>query len=132
MKTILAVLAGVVVTTLLIFTGYWIASDFLDATFGPGSSTRPGQAFMLVWTFGSIAAGAYVAVRILPVGQVLNAFVIAQLFFGFGMLSAFWHEATMFNFLALLLAIPAAIIGSWAAGLNTEKETSCLTPQKLS
>ena len=114
MRTLIAVICGLVVTGLLIFFG--------DAVIAAATGTRvvagyPGASHTatlaaLIWSASPLVAGAAVAVRIRPTREALAGFIVGELFFGAGLLHQFWHAQRWFNFLGLLLVIPAAMLGS--------------------
>lgn len=59
--------------------------------------------------------GALLAVQVKPTRETVAGFIVGELFFGAGLLDQFWHAQTWFNFLALLIVIPAALLGTWLA-----------------
>ncbi len=117
MRTAYAVVAGLAVTGLMILCGDWIVGRLTDTTVVPGypGASRQTVILTLLWTSLSLIVGAVLAVRIKPTRETVAGFVVGELFFGAGLLHQFWHAQTWFNFLALLIVIPAALLGTWLA-----------------
>lgn len=114
MRSIKAVLAGFLVTTGLIVTGGWalgrlvapaMRGEYYMPTVGAG-------VIALVYTAAAIIVGAYVTARIHNSSQTMSGFIVAQVFFGFGLIREFWSTgASWYTVAALVLVIPCAIIG---------------------
>jgi hypothetical protein len=114
MRTIKAVLAGFLVASALILVTGW-ASGLLGAT-ATRSEYYTQSLFTallaLVYTSASIVAGAYVASRIHDSSETTSGFVVAQAFFGFGLIREFWSTgSSWYTVAAVLLVIPCAFIG---------------------
>jgi hypothetical protein len=114
MRTIKAVLSGFLVASALILAAGW-ASGLLGAPATRGDYYTPGPfsaLLTLVYTSGSIVAGAYVASRIHDSPETISGFAVAQAFFGFGLIREFWSTgSTWYTVTAVLLVIPCAFIG---------------------
>jgi hypothetical protein len=117
MRTFIAVVLGLAVGGLLLFVG--------DASFAHVTDTRivPGYAgtshltefVALFWTFISISLGALVTVRVRPTTEAMAGFIVGELFFGVGLLHQFWRAPTWYSAMAVVLVIPAALLGGWMA-----------------
>lgn len=113
MRTLKAVLWGFLVATALVLVG-GAAATLLTAPAISGEyfPTIAAGLLALSYTGASIAVGAYVATRIHDTNETISGFVVAQAFFGFGLIREFsstgpsWYTAT-----AVLLVIPGAILG---------------------
>jgi hypothetical protein len=114
MRTIKAVLSGFLVASALIVAAGW-ASGLLGApaTRGEYYTLSTFTALLtLVYTSGSIVAGAYVASRIHDAPETISGFSVAQAFFGFGLIREFWSTgSSWYTVVAVLLVIPCALIG---------------------
>lgn len=114
MRSIKAVVAGFLVTSLLIVLGGWafgriVAPAIRGEYYAPSVS---GGLLALVYTGAAIAAGAYVSTRIHYSNQTLSGFMVVQAFFGFGLIREFWSTgASWYSVSAIVLIIPCAIIG---------------------
>jgi Ca2+/H+ antiporter len=114
MRSVKAVLAGFLVTTVLIVLGGWafgriVAPAMRGEYYAP---TLSGGLVALAYTAAAIVVGAYVTVRLHNSNQTLSGFIVAQAFFGFGLIREFWStEASWYTVAALVLVIPCAIIG---------------------
>ena len=117
MRTIVAVCTGLLAAAVLI-----IGADRLVAVATHSSVSdalsRPSELLALIWTAIALIAGVFIALKIQPTRDTLTGFVVAELFFGVGLISEFWGAPTWFNAIALLLVIPAALIGSRLAGMK--------------
>jgi len=111
MRTLAAVIIGLIVSSLLFYLG--------DASFarvpipGEAGTSRAIEVVALLWTFASIAVGSLVTVRIRKSTEAVAGFIVAELFFGVGLLHQFWHASTWYGAAAILLVIPAALLGAW-------------------
>lgn len=107
MRTFFAVVFGLAVAAFLVLVGQsGIAMVSADPT------SLSGGVASLLWTFIALTLGAVVAIRISTTTETLAGFVVGELFFGAGLLHRFWHATAWYNVLALLLVIPAALLGS--------------------
>lgn len=114
MRTLKAVLSGLLVTSVLIFAGGWASRISLGAAVGGeySSPTVPAALLALVYTGAAVIAGAYVATKINHSGDTITGFAIAQMFFGLGLIREFWLSgANWYTLVALLLIIPCALLG---------------------
>ncbi|HEY3112425.1 MAG TPA: hypothetical protein VGJ62_01925 [Gemmatimonadaceae bacterium] len=114
MRTLKAVLWGFLVTTALILAGGWAATLLV----APGvrgqyyPATLAAGLLALFYSGASIAIGAYVATRIHDTNETASGFIVAQAFFGFGLIRAFWiMGSSWYTVTAVLLVIPGAIVG---------------------
>lgn len=114
MRILKAVLAGFLVASALILAGQW-AFSLLAGTAVRGAYyvTSPMAALVaLLYTGAAIVLGAYVAIRIQDSSQTMSGFVIAQAFFGFGLIREFWNSgSSWYGVAAVIIVIPCAIIG---------------------
>lgn len=114
MRTIKAVLAGFLVTTGLILIGGWafgriVAPAMRGEYYAPSTS---GGLIALAYTGAAIVVGACVTARFHNSNQAISGFIVAQAFFGFGLIREFWSTgASWYSVAALILVIPCAIIG---------------------
>lgn len=115
MRTFLAVVLGVAITGLLIFIGDASFARVTDTTIVPGyAGTSHATEFVaLAWTFVAISLGAIVTVRVRSTKEALSGFIVAELFFGVGLLHQFWHAPGWYATIAMLLVIPGALLGAW-------------------
>ncbi len=114
MRTLKAVLWGFLVATALILAGGWAATWLLGPAIRGEYYTRTLAAgfVALFYTGASIALGAYVATRIHDANETISGFIVAQAFFGFGLIREFWSTgSSWYTVTAVLLVIPGAIIG---------------------
>jgi len=114
MRSIKAVAAGFMVASFLIVAGGWVFGRIVAPAMR-GEYYTPSQSaglIALVYTAAAIAAGAYVTARLHSSGQTLSGFIVAQAFFGFGLIREFWDTgASWYTVTAVVLVIPCAIIG---------------------
>ncbi len=114
MRTLKAVLWGFLVVTALMLAGEWAATLLVPpAVHGDYSSpTLAAGLLALFYTGASIAIGAYVATRIHDANETISGFIVAQAFFGFGLIREFWGKgSSWYTVTAVLLVIPGAILG---------------------
>jgi hypothetical protein len=114
MRTIKAVLSGFLVASALIVAAGWAYSLLAESAMrGEYYTLSPFTALLtLVYTSGSIVAGAYVASRIHDSSETTSGFVVAQVFFGFGLIREFWSTgSSWYAVAAVLVVIPCAVIG---------------------
>lgn len=118
MATLKAVGAGFLVATALILASGW-AFGSLGAPAIRGDYYTPTLAtglLALLYTGAAMVIGAYVAARIHDSNETTSGFVVAQAFFGFGFIRAFWSAgSSWYTATAVLLVIPCAIIGRMLA-----------------
>jgi hypothetical protein len=119
MHTIKAVLAGFLVATALILVGGWafgkvVAPAMRGEYYAPSLS---GGLIALAYTAAAIVVGAYVTARVHNTNETMSGFIVAQAFFGFGLIREFWSTgASWYTVAALVLVIPCAIVGRVFAG----------------
>ena len=114
MRTIKAVLSGFLVASALIVAAEWAYSLLASSAMrGEYYTLSPFTALLtLVYTSGSIVAGAYVASRIHDSPETISGFSVAQAFFGFGFIREFWSTgSSWYTVVAVFLVIPCALIG---------------------
>jgi hypothetical protein len=114
MRTIKAVLSGFLVASALIVAAEWAYSLLASSAMrGEYHTVSPFTALLaLIYTSGSIVAGAYVASRIHDSPETISGFSVAQAFFGFGLIREFWSTgSSWYTVVAVLLVIPCALIG---------------------
>src|SRR5512132_1333812 len=113
MRTLKAVLWGFLVATALVLVG-GAATKLLTAPAISGEYFPTIAAGLLAigYTGASIAIGAYVAAWIHDTNETLSVFLVAQAFFGFGLIREFWSPtSSWYTATAVLLVIPCAILG---------------------
>lgn len=117
MRSLIAVLLGLGVTGLLVFLGDASFAHVTDTRITPGyAGTSHATEFVaLFWTFISITFGALLTVRVRHTTEAMAGFIVGELFFGVGLLHQFWHAPTWYSVVAVLLVIPAALLGGWIA-----------------
>ena len=126
MRTLKAVLWGFLITTALILAGGW-AATLLVAPGVDGDyyypATLAAGLLALFYTGASIAIGSYVATQIHDTNETISGFIVAQAFFGFGLIRAFWSEGpSWYTVTAVLLVIPCVILGrSLARRLGSDR-----------
>jgi hypothetical protein len=127
MRTFIAVLIGLAVTGLLIFVGDVSFAHITDTTIVPGyAGTSHSTEFVaLLWTFLCVSLGAVVTVGIRDTREAVGGFIVGELFFGIGLLHQFWHAPSWYSALAVLLVIPAGLLGSW---MGTQLRTGVTSP----
>ena len=115
MRTFIAVVLGVAVAGLLIFTGDASFAQITDTRIVPGyaGTSHSTELVALLWTFVCIGLGALVTVSVRNTKEAISGFIVAELFFGVGLLHQFWHAPTWYSAVAILLVIPAALVGAW-------------------
>lgn len=111
MRTLIAVLAGLAFTGLLVFIGDTSFAAVPTRAAGDLSVNAPFVA--LAWTFIAVALGAIVTTRIRRTNEAISGFIAGELFFGVGLLHQFWQVRTWYSAVAILLVIPAALLGRW-------------------
>ncbi len=125
MPTLKAVLWGFLITTALILAAGWAATLLV----APGvreayyPATLAAGLLALSYTGASIAFGSYVATRIRDTNETISGFIVAQAFFGFGLIRAFWSiGSSWYTVTAVLLVIPCALLGrSFAPRLGSDR-----------
>jgi len=125
MRTLKAVLWGFLITTALILAGGWAATLLVapgvDGDYYP--ATLAAGLLALFYTGASIAIGSYVATQIHDTNETISGFIVAQAFFGFGLIREFWSTgSSWYTVTAVLLVIPSTILGrSLAQRLGSDK-----------
>jgi hypothetical protein len=124
MRILRAVSWGFVVATALNLAGRWAATSLVASAFEEFyASTFAAGLIALFHTAVSITIGAYVATRIHDANETISGFIIAQAFFGFGLIREFWSVgSSWYTATAVLLVIPCAIIGQILARLRGRKK----------
>lgn len=114
MRTFKAVLSGFLVASALAFAGGW-GHTLLAGPPARGEhlTTTPIAALLaLVYTGAATVAGAYVATRIHDTSETISGFLVAQAFFGVGLIREFWGtDSSWYTASAVVLLIPCALIG---------------------
>jgi hypothetical protein len=133
MRTLKAVLWGFLITTALILAGGWAARVLLIPTIRGEYFIGPlaGGLLAILYTGTAITIGAYVATRIHDANETISGFIVAQAFFGFGLIREFWNVgSSWYSATAILLVIPCAIIGQiLARRLGRNKLVGAMTYQ---
>lgn len=126
MRTFIAVVLGLAVAALLVFLGDSSFAQVTDTRITPGyaGTSRWTELVALVWTFISISFGALTTVRVRPTSEAIGGFIVGELFFGVGLLHQFWHATTWYSAVAVLLVIPAALLGAWIGSQLRHAETA--------
>lgn len=115
MRTFIAVVLGLAVSGLLLFVGDASFAHITDTAIvaGYAGTSHGTEVVALLWTFVCISLGALVTVSIKNSKDAISGFVVGELFFGVGLLHQFWHAPTWYSAVAMLLVIPAALLGAW-------------------
>ena len=126
MRTFIAVLLGLAATGILIFVGDASFAHITDTTIVPGyaGSSHATEFAALAWSFVSISLGALVTARVRPTTEAMAGFIVGELFFGVGLLHQFWHAPTWYSTIAVLLVIPAALLGAWMGAQFRRRDTA--------
>ena len=113
MRTLKAVVAGFAVTSGLIVLGSWIFREMITPAARGGYYTPTVSAgIALLYTAAGIIVGAFVAARIHDSNETISGFIVAQAFFGFGLIREFWSNgSSWYTVSAVVLVIPCAIFG---------------------
>jgi len=114
MQSLRAVLYGFLTSSALIIGGGWALTTLTAPTIRGAyyTPTLVATLVALVYTGAAIVVGAYVAARINDSSATSSGFVVAQAFFGFGLIREFWSNgSSWYGVTAVLLVIPCAIIG---------------------
>jgi len=112
MKALKAVLYGFVAASALLLAGGWAFIALTGSAAGQRNPTLATVLLALVGTGATIAVGAYVASRIDDSNETTSGYIVAQAFFGFGLIREFWSSgSSWYGVAAVLLVIPCAIIG---------------------
>lgn len=115
MRTIIAVIAGLAVTGLLVVVGNTNVGQLLVTTDASGSVSVGGALVALAWSFVALVLGAMVTARFRQTKEAMSGFIVGELFFGVGLLHQFWHAPAWYSVIAMLLVIPGAMLGYWIA-----------------
>ncbi len=115
MRTFIAVVLGLAVAGLLIFAGDASFAQITDTRIVAGyvGASHSTELVALLWTFVCISLGALVTVSVRNTKETISGFIVGELFFGIGILHQFWHAPTWYSAVAMLLVIPAALLGAW-------------------
>lgn len=115
MRTFIAVILGLAVAGLLIVAGDVSFANVTDTTIVPGyAGTSYSTEFVaLLWTFVCIGLGGLVTFTVRRTKEAISGFIVGELFFGIGLLHQFWHAPTWYSAVAMLLVIPAGLLGAW-------------------
>lgn len=115
MKTVIAALFGLVVTSLLAIAGNWLTVRLGGDPFLREQSSS-GTIVVLItflWTAASLVLGGYVIARLHNTRATLSAFIALELLLGAGTMAEFWSSAaSWFNTVAMLFVIPCALLGA--------------------
>ena len=114
MRTLKAILSGFLVATTLILVGEWAAKVLIMPAIGGEYFTRTlaGGLLAIFYTGAAITIGAWVAAGIHDTNETISGFIVAQAFFGLGLIREFWSAgSSWYTTTAVLLVIPCAIIG---------------------
>jgi hypothetical protein len=115
MRTFFAVVIGLAVTGLLLFVGDASFAHITDTAIvaGYAGTSHSTEFVALLWTFVCISLGALVTVSVRNSNEAIAGFIVGELFFGVGLLHQFWHAPSWYSAVAILLVIPAALVGAW-------------------
>lgn len=115
MRTFIAVIGGIALTALLIFIGDTSFAGVPGTTAAEGSVSGTAGFVALAWTFLALTLGAVLTGRVRQTKEAISGFIVGELFFGFGLLHQFWQAPAWYSTIAMLLVIPAALLGYWIA-----------------
>jgi hypothetical protein len=132
MKTVLAALFGLVVSSLFAISGNWLTIRIGGEAFLSEQSSYAIMVLLITffWTAASVVLGGYVVARLHNTRGAVSTFIVLELMLGAGMVAEFWSSAaSWYHTIAVLLVIPCALLGAsllqprwltWSAR-NTDK-----------
>ncbi|HEX9129876.1 MAG TPA: hypothetical protein VF850_12015 [Gemmatimonadaceae bacterium] len=115
MKTVLAALFGLLVSSVFAISGNWITIRIGGEGFLSEQSSYATMVVLItfLWTAASVVLGGYVAARLHNTRGAVSAYIVLELFFGAGMLAEFWSSgAAWYDTVAVLFVIPCALLGA--------------------
>lgn len=115
MKTVLAALFGLLVSSVFAIAGNWLTIRFGGERFRGEQSAYATMlvAITFIWTAASVVLGGYVVARLHNTRGAVSAYIVLELFFGAGMMAEFWSsEAAWYDTIAVLFVIPCALVGA--------------------
>lgn len=115
MKTLLAALLGLIVSSLFAIFGNWLTIRLGGEAFLREQSSYATIVVLItfLWTAASVVLGGYVVARLHNTRGAVSAYIVLELFFGEGMLAEFWSsEASWYDTVAVLFLIPCALLGA--------------------
>lgn len=115
MRSFIAVIAGIALTGLLVLIGDTSFAGVPSTTAAARSVSGSAAFVALAWTFLALTLGAVLTGRIRQTKEAISGFIVGELFFGFGILHQFWQAPAWYSTIAMLLVIPAALLGYWIA-----------------
>jgi hypothetical protein len=115
MKTVLAALFGLAVSSLFAISGNWLTIRIGGEAFHGEQSSYATVVLLItfLWTAASVVLGGYVVARLHNTRGAVSAYIVLELLLGAGMLSEFWSSgAAWYDTVAVLLVIPCALLGA--------------------
>jgi hypothetical protein len=115
MKTLLAALFGLFVSSLFAISGNWLTIRIGGEAFHGEQSSYATVVLLItfLWTAASVVLGGYVVARLHNTRGAVSGYIVLQLFFGAGMVAEFWRSgATWYDTVAVLFVIPCALLGA--------------------
>jgi len=115
MKTLLAALFGLFVSSLFAISGNWLTMRLGGGSFRSEQSAYHTMVVLIafLWTAASVVLGGYVVARLHNTRGAVSAYIVLELFFGAGMVAEFWSSgAAWYDTVAVLFVIPCALLGA--------------------
>jgi hypothetical protein len=115
MKTAIAALLGLLVSSLFAISGDWLTIRLGGEAFRSEESSYATMVVLItfLWTATSVVLGGYVVARLHNTRGAVSAFIVLELILGAGMLAEFWSStASWYDTVAVLLVIPCALLGA--------------------
>jgi len=115
MKTVLAALFGLLVSSLFAISGNWLTIRLGGEAFLSGQSSYATIVVLITFlcTAASVVLGGYVVARLHNTRGALSVFIVLELMLGAGMLAEFWSSAaSWYDTVAVLFVIPCALLGA--------------------
>jgi hypothetical protein len=115
MKTVLAALFGLLVSSLFAISGNWLTIRLGGEAFLSEQSSYATIVVLItfLWTAASVVLGGYVVARLHNTRGALSVFIVLELMLGAGMLAEFWSSAaSWYDTVAVLFVIPCALLGA--------------------
>jgi cyanate permease len=115
MKTVLAALFGVLVSSAFAISGNWLTIRYGGEGFRGEQSAYATMlvAITFILTAASVVLGGFVVARLHNTRGAVSAYIVLELFFGAGMVAEFWSsQAAWYDTIAILFVIPCALLGA--------------------
>jgi hypothetical protein len=120
-----AVLAGFTAATALVLAGGWAFTRLIKPAISGEyyTPTVTAAVIALLYTMIAIVIGSYVTARWHDSNGTASGFVVAELFFGFGLIREFWNRgSSWYSVTAVVMVIPCAVVGRALARKSIGRE----------